>query len=96
MIFQKPGVAESEFAEAGCSSTLRKFLSDHTPGPAVAPKEDGLAEDPSKKETCLPSWLTEEDIEYYTSKYEKSGFTGGLNYYRSLDVYDSLASNLFT
>lgn len=42
----------------------------------------------SCKEACevLPSWLSEEDIEYYASKFEKSGFTGGINYYRCIDL----------
>ncbi|KAL6522854.1 hypothetical protein OROHE_016701 [Orobanche hederae] len=34
----------------------------------------------------LPSWLSEEDIDYYASKYEVTGFTGALNYYRALDM----------
>ncbi|KAM3284814.1 hypothetical protein P3S67_023613 [Capsicum chacoense] len=34
----------------------------------------------------LPRWLTEKDVNYYASKYEHSGFTGGLNYYRALDL----------
>ncbi|KAE8649046.1 hypothetical protein Csa_015387 [Cucumis sativus] len=34
----------------------------------------------------LPSWLTEEDIEYFASKFSKTGFTGGFNYYRALDL----------
>ncbi|CAA6661529.1 unnamed protein product [Spirodela intermedia] len=33
----------------------------------------------------LPPWLSEEDIRYFADKFEQSGFTGGINYYRSLD-----------
>ena len=36
----------------------------------------------------LPSWLTEEDINYYAGKFNQKGFTGGLNYYRALDLCD--------
>ncbi|KAK3016341.1 hypothetical protein RJ639_005725 [Escallonia herrerae] len=28
----------------------------------------------------------EEDVDYFTSKFEKTGFTGGVNYYRALDL----------
>ncbi len=31
-------------------------------------------------------WLSEEDIDVYTAAYEASGFTGGLNWYRSMDI----------
>jgi len=34
----------------------------------------------------LPSWLTEEDINYYAKKFDQKGFTGGLNYYRAADL----------
>src|SRR5206468_1279991 len=33
----------------------------------------------------LPDWLTEADIDYFTAAYRKSGFRGGLNWYRNLD-----------
>ena len=33
----------------------------------------------------LPSWLTEADLAYFTEVYRKSGFRGGLNWYRNLD-----------
>ncbi len=32
------------------------------------------------------NWLSEEDFERYVSAYEHSGFTGGLNWYRSMDL----------
>ncbi|XP_020101932.1 uncharacterized protein LOC109719578 isoform X2 [Ananas comosus] len=38
------------------------------------------------EEIALPSWLSEEDLDYYASKFEKTGFTGGINYYRCLDL----------
>jgi hypothetical protein len=36
-------------------------------------------------QVTLPSWITEEDLNYYTSEFERTGFTGGLNYYRALN-----------
>ena len=36
---------------------------------------------------ALPwSWLSEEDFEHYVDAYQRSGFTGGLNWYRSMDL----------
>jgi pimeloyl-ACP methyl ester carboxylesterase len=31
----------------------------------------------------LPSWLTEEDVDFYVSEFEHGGLTGPLNYYRN-------------
>ena len=33
----------------------------------------------------LPDWLTEADIAHFAEAYRKSGFRGGLNWYRNLD-----------
>ena len=32
----------------------------------------------------LPSWLTEDDLDYYVSLFEESGFRGPVNWYRNL------------
>ena len=32
-----------------------------------------------------PPWLTEEDLAFYVETFERTGFTGGLNYYRNID-----------
>lgn len=33
----------------------------------------------------LPAWLDESDIAHFADAYEKSGFRGGLNWYRNID-----------
>lgn len=66
---------------------LIKFLSSRNPGPILFPKTQpvgGGADAPALP--VLPPWLTEEDIDYFASKYEKTGFTGGINYYRALHL----------
>ncbi|KAJ3702891.1 hypothetical protein LUZ61_006596 [Rhynchospora tenuis] len=40
----------------------------------------------ANEETPLPPWISDEDIEYYASSFDKSGFTGPINYYRCLDL----------
>jgi pimeloyl-ACP methyl ester carboxylesterase len=43
---------------------------------------DAMAEPPP-----LPwSWLSELELEFFVSEYSRSGFTGGLNWYRSMDL----------
>jgi pimeloyl-ACP methyl ester carboxylesterase len=90
LYFQTPGVAEAEF-ERDVSTTLRKLLygvSGDAPidreNPMVIPEGHGfldrLAVAPS-----LPKWLTEQDVQTMVAEYERTGFRGGLNWYRNID-----------
>ncbi|KAJ4767387.1 Epoxide hydrolase [Rhynchospora pubera] len=81
--FQESGIAETEIARLGIDSFLKKVFTYHKPEPFYIPKEGlGL---PNEKIT-LPDWITEEEINYYVKNFEKTGFTGPLNYYRCLDL----------
>ncbi|CAD6267837.1 unnamed protein product [Miscanthus lutarioriparius] len=86
---QEPGETEAEFARLGTELVLKKFFSYRSPGPLLFPKSGWGSPD---DEVPLPSWVTEEDLKYYTSKFEKTGFTGGLNYYRALNKTWELTS----
>lgn len=35
--------------------------------------------------TTMPDWLTDDDLDFYTTEFERTGFTGGLNRYRNVD-----------
>ncbi|KAK3017985.1 hypothetical protein RJ639_002742 [Escallonia herrerae] len=83
--FQEPGEIEAELAPLGTERVVKKFLTFRTPGPLYFPKGKGFGDSPDTP-IILPSWLTEEDVDYFTSKFEKTGFTGGVNYYRALDL----------
>nr|GMD60408.1 bifunctional epoxide hydrolase 2-like isoform X1 [Ipomoea batatas] len=80
--WQEGGEIEGEFAVLGTKKVLQCFLTYDSPSPLYLPKGklfEGSTHD-------LPSWLSENDVDYYTSKFEKTGFSGGLNYYRALDL----------
>ncbi|XP_072959332.1 epoxide hydrolase 1-like [Typha angustifolia] len=81
--FQEPGEIEEEFGRLGTTWVLKKFLTYYTPGPLYIPKEGWGSPD---DQIILPPWLSEDDIKYYASKFDKTGFTGPLNYYRSLNL----------
>ena len=34
----------------------------------------------------LPPWLTDGDIDFYTDEFTRTGFRGGLNWYRAIDL----------
>jgi pimeloyl-ACP methyl ester carboxylesterase len=80
--FQEPGRAERDFASIGTRETLKRIIAGAF-GRGIAP--------PNKELTTvfpvvqqLPSWFSEEDLEYYTKNFSKTGFTGPLNYYRNM------------
>ncbi|XP_061357480.1 uncharacterized protein LOC133301796 isoform X1 [Gastrolobium bilobum] len=84
--FQEPGKMEAEMAEVGTESVLKNILTTRKTGPPMLPKgEYGTGFHPDTPQT-LPSWLTQDDLAYFVSKFEKTGFTGGLNYYRNINL----------
>ena len=95
LYFQSPGVAEAEL-EADPKASLRKILYSgsgdvprRNPGVAHAgvgmvPRSGGfLTRMPDP--TVLPAWLSEADLETYAAQFTRSGFRGGLNWYRNID-----------
>jgi pimeloyl-ACP methyl ester carboxylesterase len=83
--FQTPGVAEAEF-ERDVALTMRQVLGRGVSDPAALHITEGKGFlgniNPVVK---LPDWLSEADIAYFAEAYRKSGFRGGLNWYRNLD-----------
>jgi pimeloyl-ACP methyl ester carboxylesterase len=96
LYFQSPGLAEAEF-ERDVRRSIRSLLfsasgdaprrkNTGSPDTAVGmvPRHgdflSGLVDPPS-----LPLWLTEADIDFYVSEFTRTGFRGGLNWYRNID-----------
>lgn len=67
---------------------MKVFLATRNPRPPCIPKEIGFSGLAKSSQKTLPSWLTEEDVNYYATKFGSKGFTGGLNYYRAMNLYD--------
>jgi pimeloyl-ACP methyl ester carboxylesterase len=98
--FQAPGVAEAEL-EQDVRATIRSVMlsvSGEAPrrsdGGAAAdnfsmvPRAGGLRGrivEAMRDPAPLPAWITEADIDYYASEFTRSGFRGGLNWYRNID-----------
>ncbi|KAM1047798.1 hypothetical protein ACFX1X_027338 [Malus domestica] len=81
--FQEPGRAEKAFARYDCMTVMKKFLL--VTNNLIAPPDMELI-DYLETQSSLPAWLTEEDIRVFDKKFEESGFTGPLNYYRAMDL----------
>nr|GMD77424.1 bifunctional epoxide hydrolase 2-like [Ipomoea batatas]GMD80619.1 bifunctional epoxide hydrolase 2-like [Ipomoea batatas] len=86
--FQEAGEIEDEFARIGVKACLTNFFAFRRPEPFYFPKGKGFsANTDDASSTALPSWLPEEDLDYFVSRFEKTGFTGGVNHFRALKTY---------
>nr|XP_043638800.1 epoxide hydrolase A-like [Erigeron canadensis]XP_043638802.1 epoxide hydrolase A-like [Erigeron canadensis] len=83
--FQETGEMEAVFASLGTKKVLTKFLTYRDPRPFYFPKGKPFG-DAHDTQVILPGWLSEEDIDYYTQKFDQTGFSGGINYYRCFDL----------
>ncbi|KAH9618726.1 hypothetical protein KSS87_005478 [Heliosperma pusillum] len=82
VIAMEPGEMEAEVEEAGGADVLlKKIFAYRTPGPLFLPKGQAFDDLPS-----YPSWLTQADIAYYRDTFTRTGFTGGFNYYRAIQL----------
>lgn len=83
--FQTPGVAEAEF-ERDVATSMRKILGRGVSDPAAMFITEGKGFlDNIPPVLTLPDWISEVDIATFADAYQKSGFRGGLNWYRNLD-----------
>lgn len=91
--FQAPGVADAELAR-DAHATIRRLLyaaSGDAPQPPDGPRQPvvpagGGFLDLTVEPPTLPAWLREEDIAAYAEEFARTGFTGGLNWYRTIDL----------
>jgi epoxide hydrolase A/B len=93
LYFQKSGVAEAEL-ERDVRETLVKLLfaasGDMPRSPAtdenvgMVPRSRGLLTSMPTPST-LPAWLTAADVDFYANEFARTGFRGGLNWYRNID-----------
>jgi pimeloyl-ACP methyl ester carboxylesterase len=93
LYFQEPGIAEAEL-ERDARRTIVKLLfaaSGDVPrsgggggGVGMVLRDGGfLAGMPSP--AALPAWLSEADVDFYAGEFKRTGFRGGLNWYRNID-----------
>jgi pimeloyl-ACP methyl ester carboxylesterase len=90
LYFQTPGAAEADF-ERDVRHTIRSILysasgdAPPAPGPVgMVPRQGGLLARMVNPAT-LPAWLTDADIDFYAAEFARTGFAGGLNWYRNID-----------
>ena len=88
LYFQQAEVPERELGEDVRYSLRALFHNLSAEGMAnfqVAPDDSGVLD--SMRVPARPSrWMREEDLDYYVARFEKTGFTGALNWYRAMDI----------
>lgn len=93
LYFQQPGVADAELGR-DARRTLRGFYQDMRPDILEQLKKDpASAMGPANQgglldripDAPLPSFLTAEDFEVFAKAYERTGFSGGIHWYRNFD-----------
>ena len=85
--FQTAGVAEAEF-ERDVGFTMRSLLGRGFSDPAAVDCSSRTAKDfwaTRAPDRPLPAWLDRSRPRVFTEAYRKSGFRGGLNWYRNID-----------
>jgi pimeloyl-ACP methyl ester carboxylesterase len=88
--FQEPGLADAEL-DGDPARTLRRLmagpgsLADETTAPRMlAPGPEGFI-DRLPEPDELPDWISQDQLDHYISEFTRTGFTGGLNWYRNFD-----------
>lgn len=96
LYFQAPGIAEAELEldvrksirsllySASGDAPLRRNRSAVDGEVGMVPRTGGFLSSLADPRS-LPNWLTERDVDFYVSEFLRTGFRGGLNWYRNID-----------
>jgi pimeloyl-ACP methyl ester carboxylesterase len=88
LYFQQPGVADQDLGR-DTRDTLRRFyaaISAEATAEAFRPlpRQGTTLRDWLPEPGALPGWLSQADLDLYVAEFTRTGFTGGLNWYRNL------------
>ncbi len=108
LYFQEPGVADADLG-ADPATTLRRMLAGAVV-PGVAELSDAEAAAAAManmaiadgrgfverlpEPAALPDWLPQDDLDHYVAEFTRTGFTGGINWYRNFDRNWELTAHL--
>jgi pimeloyl-ACP methyl ester carboxylesterase len=93
--FQQPAVADEDLGRDP-ATTMRRMLAGLSPGNAgsseqtdvgglMAPNDGRGFVERLPEPSGLPDWLSQDELDVYVSEFTRTGFTGGVNWYRNLD-----------
>jgi pimeloyl-ACP methyl ester carboxylesterase len=92
--FQEPGVADADLA-ADPATTMRRLLAGTkvsqdaeaaAGAAALMAADDGRGfVDRIPEPDGLPDWLSQDELDVYVETFSRTGFTGGISWYRNID-----------
>jgi pimeloyl-ACP methyl ester carboxylesterase len=97
--FQEPGVADANLGD-DAATTMRRMLTGVSIREGEAPDPANFANDGRgfiermPEPERLPDWLDQSELDHYIEEFSRTGFTGGLNWYRNLDRNWSLTERV--
>ncbi|MDZ7675706.1 MAG: alpha/beta hydrolase [Acidimicrobiales bacterium] len=99
--FQEPGVADAELGADPRRTMYRMLCGLASPDELTAEDATAFAADDDRgfvdripTPDGLPDWLTQAELDHYVAEFERTGFTGGINWYRNLDRNWELTEHL--
>ncbi|HET6949222.1 MAG TPA: alpha/beta hydrolase [Acidimicrobiales bacterium] len=91
LYFQEPGVADADLGRDAAETMTRMLAGlrveagdSPVPPDALAGDGRGFVERLPEAEG-LPGWLGQDELDHYIDEFRRTGFTGGLNWYRNMD-----------
>jgi pimeloyl-ACP methyl ester carboxylesterase len=100
LYFQEPGVADADLARDP-DTTMRRFLcaidgnlDADTLGALVGERDARGMVDRLPEPARLPDWLSQDELDHFVAAFRRTGFTGGVNWYRNLDRNWELTADL--
>jgi pimeloyl-ACP methyl ester carboxylesterase len=91
LYFQEPGVADAELG-GDPARTMRRMLAglsvgtgDGMPDPSAFANDGRGFVDRMPEPASLPDWLAQDELDHYIAEFARTGFTGGINWYRNFD-----------
>jgi pimeloyl-ACP methyl ester carboxylesterase len=100
LYFQEPGVADADLGRDPAETMRRMLAGVRLPddgvldaGAVAAPAGLGFV-DRLPEVDARPDWLSQEALDHYAAEFTRTGFTGGINWYRNFDRNWSLTSEL--
>jgi pimeloyl-ACP methyl ester carboxylesterase len=100
LYFQEPGVADADLGRDP-AGTMRRFLcaidgnlDPESLGSLVGPRDERGFVDRLPEPAGLPDWLGPDELDHFTAVFRRTGYTGGINWYRNLDRNWELTADL--
>jgi pimeloyl-ACP methyl ester carboxylesterase len=91
LYFQEPGVADADLGRDPAATMTRmlaglRLVDGAAPDPSLMAADDGRGfVDRLPQPGGLPEWLSRDALDHYIAEFTRTGFTGGLNWYRNFD-----------